>query len=192
MKYTGPTGISHIINCAQDFLNVFADAAGHKDVECDLYDFVQEHCITRATDIDPKIRYKGWLKTLCANKDNKLNGSKLLEIFTVYIIPAVQQYVCNLQIYEPADATEKEMSCCVCKQQTAIRKTCGWVNSADSFAEDSDSNDGDYCVSNHGICTTCCMRLIADAAISNKRAECPICHNVLFDPDDYNDLEQYI
>ena len=116
--------------------------------------------------------------------------------------------MCDLQIYEPADATEKEMSCCICKQLTAIRKTCGWVNSADSFAEDSENSGGDYCVSNetrnvvsgkvltfpttlsnHGICTTCCMRLIADAAISNKRAECPICHNVLFDPDNYSDLE---
>lgn len=99
MKYTGPTGITRIINCAEDYLAVFndantirncvSDAHGHKNVEEDLYDFVQEHCITRATDIDPKIRYKGWLKTLCINKDNKLSGSKLLEIFTVYIIPAV-------------------------------------------------------------------------------------------------------
>lgn len=115
MKYTGPTGITRIINCAEDYLAVFNDAHGHKTVEEDLYDFVQEHCITRATDIDPKILYKGWLKTLCVNKDNKLSGSKLLEIFTVYIIPAAQQYVHNIPIYTPADATEKEIPCCVCK-----------------------------------------------------------------------------
>lgn len=90
MKYTGPTGVTRIVNCAEDYLAVFNDSKGHNDVEDDLYDYVLNHHITKPSDIEPKMRFKEWLKTLCTNKDNKLSGSKLLEIFTVYIIPAVQ------------------------------------------------------------------------------------------------------
>lgn len=90
MKYTGPTGVTRIVNCAEDYLAVFNDSKSHNDVEDDLYDYVLNHHITKPSDIEPKMRFKEWLKTLCTNKDNKLSGSKLLEIFTVYIIPAVQ------------------------------------------------------------------------------------------------------